>query len=77
MGDIVDGMFEDGRRDWAPGWTRRSFYSSRRPPADVHCKHCGEQCAWRETEDGWRLASGGKLHACNPVADDEFEDLTK
>ena len=83
MGDIVDGMFEDGRLDWTPGWTRRSMFHSRpsSAPRAITCTRCGTRNLWWAPKHNrsydWHLVTqAGDPHVC-PVHDNEFEDLTK
>ena len=82
MGDIVDGMFEDGRLDWTPR-RGRGLFSSRpsSAPREITCTHCGRSdLYWRPKERGGGytlMNSTGTPHSCTkPASADDFEDVS-
>jgi hypothetical protein len=80
MGEIVDGMFQDGLPDWYADEGEEAEYGGRVPGMGVTCRNCGAKHLW------WLPRARGDYRLMNPNGDfriyhpacspGEFEDLS-
>lgn len=80
MGEIVDGMLQDGLLDWPDPFAHDDDHGGRGGHASrPRCRYCGSTAVhWIHTGVRWRLFStdAAKPHVCRRTASaDEFPDL--
>jgi len=77
MGDIVDGMFQDGLLDWYPDDDMDCEWGGSYKPRAIRCKHCGKTgLRWHQMQHWALVEPSGGLHQCRkPTAAEAFAGM--